>query len=85
MENGGSSGVHFGGDVLMTDWNEYIVNSRPVPELTYICAACGYQWDDIADSAFTMSCPACDANMVKYYWPEKQEVTGADYDCLPWI
>lgn len=65
--------------------NEYIVNGRPAPVLTYICAACGYQWDDTASNAFTMYCPVCDANSVKYYWPEKQEVMGDNYDCLPWF
>jgi len=69
-------------------------------EVTLICAACGYQWDQQVEmlpsysdggrkgqsiaSTFALECPTCTANMVHQYAPDKQDTMGAEYDGMPW-
>ena len=52
---------------------------------TAICAVCGYQWDETAESTFFLFCPACDANMVNRCAPTKPDEMGEDYDVVPWF
>lgn len=49
-----------------------------------ICAACGYQWNETQKSTFELDCPACEANLVHRYAPDKADRMGEDYDGVPW-
>jgi len=73
---------------------------RTMSEVTLICAACGYQWDQLCDmlpsyseggrkgqsipETFSLNCPTCESNTVHQYAPDKQDAMGEDYDGNPW-
>lgn len=50
-----------------------------------ICAACGYQWDETAESTFELECKSCNANIVHESAFDKTIVMGDDYDGVPWF
>jgi predicted RNA-binding Zn-ribbon protein involved in translation (DUF1610 family) len=49
-----------------------------------ICAACGYQWNETADSTFFLNCPTCGANLCHKHEPDKAEAMGEEFDGAPW-
>jgi predicted nucleic acid-binding Zn-ribbon protein len=53
-------------------------------EYVAICAACGYQWNESAESTFNLNCPTCGANLCHKHDPDKDAKMGEDFDGVPW-
>jgi hypothetical protein len=91
---------HSGANDCYAACGKQAADTRPRADVTLICAACGYQWDQscvlvrvhsgpdcpgrLAPSTFYENCPTCEANMVHVYEPEKAETMGEDFDGMPW-